>query len=448
MSYKRLKSHSGNDSATSNSTSSATSSATSNSTSSATSSSTRSSKHSSRGSNVSESYKTNIDLHGDIINNYNVINKIGGGSFSNVWLVYSIKDNNFYALKVQNYDDYEAGYDEIKFLKNMPKNEYINNLIDSFVEKRFVDEKIEKFMCSVYNLCCMNVHDLFKMKKYEDGLPYNMAMNIFKQLCNGVLFLHSNMRVYHGDIKPENILVCGINKRDKYYIDEYKKRDFVKLYSQIKEKYWTEKGNKLTSIKNMSIDTKLRIRRQVHQTLVNSIGETKFTKLDIDNSILDNIKIKLSDFGSYCSDDDIMEDVFGTQHYMAPEMLLMDDCRKPVDIWALGCTLYELLTNRVLFDPDGKDSYTTDLEHIKLIIERCGYKDCMRQFSDGSKYHKFFKKHNLICSYDKTAYRLDDIFNKKIKIENKNNIINILHNMLTISPGKRIKIDKLIKLIN
>jgi len=37
---------------------------------------------------------------------------------------------------------------------------------------------------------------------------------------------------------------------------------------------------------------------------------------------------------------------------MAPEIILMGDCKKSVDIWALGCTLFELLTGEILFDVD------------------------------------------------------------------------------------------------
>src|SRR5436190_13307162 len=43
----------------------------------------------------------------------------------------------------------------------------------------------------------------------------------------------------------------------------------------------------------------------------------------------------------------------GTQGYRAPE-LLSDDPKftKKVDIWALGCILYELVTGRKAFDTD------------------------------------------------------------------------------------------------
>lgn len=390
----------------------------------------------------SESYETNIDLHGDIINNYNVITKIGGGSFSNVWLVYSIKHDNFFALKVQNYDDFEEGMDEVRFLRKLQKHDYVNNIIDYFIEKRFIDEKIESFICSVYELCCMNIHDLMKIPEYTDGLPYDIAMKIFNQLCSGITFLHNTARIFHGDIKPDNILIRGINKRDQYYIDEYKKKNFMEIYGQIKKKYWLEKGKNLNNIKQMPIDVKLRIRKQVHESIMHSIEPTKYTNRDFDSTIIENIMIKISDFGSYCSDDDIMEDSFGTQYYMAPEMIVMSDCRKPVDIWALGCTLYELLTGEILFDPEGDDDYMTDLNHLKLITELCGP---IKEFTKGKKYNKFYKKNKLICKCKPTE-TLEEFLQDKLSFlddKRKSHVINLLLSMIKITPKKRIKINKL-----
>lgn len=41
----------------------------------------------------------------------------------------------------------------------------------------------------------------------------------------------------------------------------------------------------------------------------------------------------------------------GTREYCPPEMLLGNPMEKPVDLWALGCTVFEWLTGEALFDP-------------------------------------------------------------------------------------------------
>ena len=107
---------------------------------------------------TSETEQQNLDLIGDTINNYNIISELGSGAYSRVWLAYNISDEKYYAVKVQNSDDYIDGKDEINILKKIGNRcQYINRLIDTFVESRFIDSKIEKFACSVFELCGCNL---------------------------------------------------------------------------------------------------------------------------------------------------------------------------------------------------------------------------------------------------------------------------------------------------
>ena len=157
----------------------------------------------------------------------------------------------------------------------------------------------KKFICSVCDICCMNLHQLLKIESLSNGLPNDMLLRIYNQICDGIEFLHNETKVFHGDIKPDNILICGINKRDQYYIDEYTKK-FYKMYSEVKKKYWVDKGKNINNIKKMSIDVKIKIRKQVHNSIVNSIEKTTLTNLDIDKKYLYNgdkcnINIKISD---------------------------------------------------------------------------------------------------------------------------------------------------------
>ena len=78
-----------------------------------------------------------MDLHGDIIISYNIILELGSGAYSRVWLAYNVSDSKYYAIKVQNSDDYEDGKDEIKVLRKIGNRcQYINRLKDTFIESR------------------------------------------------------------------------------------------------------------------------------------------------------------------------------------------------------------------------------------------------------------------------------------------------------------------------
>ena len=76
-------------------------------------------------------------------------------------------------------DDYVEGKDEVKVLKGIPKDsKYINRLKDYFVESRFVGDKVRKFICSVYELCCGNLDSLARKGKYKNGYPVPVVKNI------------------------------------------------------------------------------------------------------------------------------------------------------------------------------------------------------------------------------------------------------------------------------
>ena len=93
-----------------------------------------------------DSEQQNIDLNGDILENYNIITELGSGAYSRVWLGYNIRNNQFNAPKVQNPEDYKDGISEIQVLKGLPKNENLLKLNEYFVRK--IGSK--KFLCSAY----------------------------------------------------------------------------------------------------------------------------------------------------------------------------------------------------------------------------------------------------------------------------------------------------------
>ena len=68
----------------------------------------------------------------------------------------------------------------------------------------------------------------------------------------------------------------------------------------------------------------------------------------------ENIKIKLSDFGSCIDIEEDMSFNIQTRYYRAPEIILCHKFNETCDIWSIGCIIYELLTGKILFNPDKK----------------------------------------------------------------------------------------------
>lgn len=65
----------------------------------------------------------------------------------------------------------------------------------------------------------------------------------------------------------------------------------------------------------------------------------------------DKKTVKLADFGTAVDKRDVIErtEYLVSRFYRAPEIILGMDIGYPVDMWAVGCTVYELWTGKILF---------------------------------------------------------------------------------------------------
>ena len=407
-------------------------------------SSDKSESNSSNGSSYASSNDFHLDLTGDIFNNYNIISLIGKGSYAKVWLGYNISDGRYYALKIQNPDNMEEGKDEINILKKVSsEDKYVNRLVEYFVETRFVDEEPANFLCSVYELCCGNLDGLSRKGKYKSGYPEHIVKKIFKQTLEALYTVHYKLNGFHGDIKPDNILICGINNKDKKNISMYNKHNFSEIYNKTKKEYMVNKKKK-----KLEPEMKIRIRKKIHSALINMMDENEESSYLCDDSYIENPHIKLSDFGFYCHKDQFFHEPFGTRYYMAPEIILMADCNEKVDIWALGCMLFELMTGQILFDPHSDEKGSTDYHHLEMIINLCGEFNSL--FQSGKFYKKFFKNNKLPdMEYDEN-FKLSsfDKINKQLMKHSINNpnLVRLLESMLQVNPIKRPSIKELMKI--
>ena len=89
---------------------------------------------------------------------------------------------------------------------------------------------------------------------------------------------------------------------------------------------------------------------------------------------LENPIVKLTDFG-LMQKQNINNKTVQTRYYRCPEILLGYHYDKSIDIWSLGCSIYEIIVGQILFDVERHDDifkYDKDLINIKMIIEKLG----------------------------------------------------------------------------
>ena len=207
------------------------------------------------------------EFRGSILNNkYALIDKIGYGSYSSVWLAYSINDNKYYAIKIQNAEDYDEGVLELRILRKIKElnNEKMIHMIEGFevIKRENIKKKIKKgekiyikkvtevrkFICMVLPLMAGSVYSLIKEGKYKNGLDDNLMINCISTLLSSVYELHNKLKVCHTDLKPENMLISGMSVKVSELIDDYNKINLKDLYEsklslELNKKNWNPESS-------------------------------------------------------------------------------------------------------------------------------------------------------------------------------------------------------------
>lgn len=173
-----------------------------------------------------------------LIGRYVIIQKLGWGQFSTVWLAKDmLYENTYVALKVQkSAPSYKvAAYDEVEILdviaKNIKNPEWMKNLGEyhsndkndcgkvngEFTSKHTqVVHLLNSFMhhgangdhfIMVFEILGVNLLEIMKRYDYR-GIPVPLVRRIAKQVLIGLDYLHRVCKIIHTDLKPENAIVA------------------------------------------------------------------------------------------------------------------------------------------------------------------------------------------------------------------------------------------------
>jgi len=373
---------------------------------------------------------------------------LGSGSYANVWFsIYfnnhnqNLKKNKFEikccALKIHNIgDDDEAEKDILineKLILDNKKSEYINYPLFNF---EYEDRKIigyEIAYCSLYDFLKLN----------NNKLPQDFINRIYFDMKKSIEFIHK-CNYIHCDVRPENFLLFSTNSKQNYYYNLFINYNFPEKFKKIKnfDKIINNFYDEILDNNNSDIDSDINSDNNSENSYEDTDCESyssypdqynKFEKIFIINKknkdkedkdkeekeeketeikkIIENPIIKITDFGLMQHFDEKKKTV-QTRYYRAPENILGLDYNYKIDYWSLGCSYYEILTGKILFDIENDELckiYDKDLVHLRQIIDKLDCEEYIISLINKSprKYYLLNNKKNDLVFIKKTYKKID-----------------------------------------
>jgi len=323
------------------------------------------------------------DFEYDVLkNDYLILYKLGSGAFSTVWLAYQLSKDEFFAIKIQNPDCYDEGILEKNCLEVI--SSFNTNTLIKMYDSFEIEKDDQKYICIVLELAIDSAYYL--LKKYRkinsSGIPPIIMRKLHNDISEGLSYLHAN-DLLHTDIKPENILVCGKDKRISVIkqklvdikfkevcetqLENFKKKfDFKK--KNAKDKY--RKGKRKILLEIVSELAKILNIDEIYDDL-------KY--LEYTNEELLECTFKLADLGTVHSMITMREEnrfpCIQTRYYRAPEVVIRVPYDNNVDYWSMATMYYELTEGSVMFNPHHTKELTTDKVHVYDIVQWIGKPD-------------------------------------------------------------------------
>jgi serine/threonine protein kinase len=343
--------------------------------------------------------------------------KIGAGGFANVFL--GNKNNKPVAIKIANdvlskEDAIKYAKYEIEILKKFKNSKNIINLIDYRINK--TDNYI------ITELLGNELYTLIRhYRKNGTNVPLDIVKCILKQILRGLISLKSH-DVLHNDLKVENILIT----KPLPPVFLYKTKTMIKLINKV-------------LLKTEASDPQI-----AHYRMYTNV---------LKHLLLLNIQVKIIDFGNAYTkviakrEYEEFSSSRPTRHYISPEILIGHEHWVESDMWSFGCIAYELMTNRVLFNPYRDNNMGVNSMHLASIINVFNKQFPKSILECGKKSKKYFinSKHRfdyLIKKNSPLEYLLEF---HNIPANETYKIKDFLLPIFELDPAKRIAPDECLK---
>ena len=367
-----------------------------------------------------------IKKKGDPLEEYEILHKLGEGTYGVVFKVKNKNNNTIRAMKriskhwFGNLNDNEV-MKEIEILKNL-NHPYIIKLYEYYVNDDYI------FLINELSEEGDLQGKMRKIKIFPEFIVKILMLQVFKAL----MYLNEK-HIIHGDLKLENILVvCYENKEEEKQKQKNKKdynddgfinairNDIEIINNPINTVNTFDYKHKTIGIKEIN-ELNKNINNQYQRSNINSYGTNfKFrgSKKDVkpkniyelNQFQIFNYGIKLIDFGCskiFTRTKKSFNDTIGTLVYCSPEVI-SENYNKMCDIWSCGVLMYLLLSGRFPFYGEDEEEitrailsgkYDFDIElfngvsdQAKDLISKClKYEPNKRISINEALNHSFFK---------------------------------------------------------
>ncbi|PGH34369.1 CMGC/SRPK protein kinase [[Emmonsia] crescens] len=356
---------------------------------------------------ASQYYPTRI---GEVIREqYQVVGKLGFGSTSTTWLARDMNGHRYVMLKifVQASSMGQRVDDELKMYRCMdqspkghPGRDAIRTLLDAF----YINGPEDKHQCLVHPPLWESVLTFLRRNPVE-RLPSAVIAFVLHRLFLALDYLHTECKIIHTDIKADNIML-GIND-DSVFTDFEEKE----LQHPIPRKEVDMNGRTVYMSRNLRVP--------------NDVGAPV-----------------LCDFGSA---------ILGNQHhaefiqpniYRAPEVILGVPWTYSVDIWNVGCMIWDIYEGGSLFtgqDPEFQKYRSR--AHIAEMINLLGPPPTSL-VAQGELRDKFFS-----CEGRSSDFRNKNLLKDHVPLEERETtlkgeeeraaFLRLMRKMLQWEPSKR-----------
>ncbi|KAJ5146536.1 CMGC/SRPK protein kinase [Penicillium bovifimosum] len=292
---------------------------------------------------------------GDALNGgrYQLVDKLGYGGYSTIWLARDLRMDRYVALKAITADASSSTPEAslMHYLGNSPSTPG-RGIIPPLLDEFWVTGSNGKHKCIVTPPAQMSLSDA-KEASTCCLFPPKVAQSIIAQLIRGVAFLHSN-DIVHGadldffqDLHLGNILVQFPESIDRYSTSE--------LY----EKFGEPESEAVVRLDGMP--------------LPNGIPEHVFIPgwfgVRGNEITLGKDRIFLSDLGESFNPYKTPRSFSRTLPLLQPPEARFSDepLSFPSDIWTLACTIFEIFGQRPLFDAFWATADRVTAEHVELL---------------------------------------------------------------------------------